>query len=259
MNSEQNIIEIVKSQDTSLLESALHRGVAVAVSDEDERNALHWAVIVNDLAAVSILIKARANPNHRDVSHRTPLDLAIDASYHDLAVALIGGGTDLYDSYEGFGYAHRCAALGNSAILALVLSVDDKRRLLGMRDRPGDGRLPLHWAAQTGDVPTLSLLLDAGSDVSAVAEGFAPLHIAAGEGHVEAVRVLLRFGADVNQRCEACDNGTALHSACAWGHSQVAKVLLECGANPSITDDEGMTPIQYAKSKAIIRMLRHVG
>jgi len=52
--------------------------------------------------------------------------------------------------------------------------------------------------------------------------------------------VLLQAGADVNKQCE--HGRTALHMATAWGHADVVQLLLENGANPTIVDEEGLTP-----------------
>jgi ankyrin repeat protein len=52
-------------------------------------------------------------------------------------------------------------------------------------------------------------------------------------------------GADVNKQCE--HGRTALHMAAAWGHADVARLLIESGADPTITDDEGMTPVDVAR------------
>lgn len=55
-----------------------------------------------------------------------------------------------------------------------------------------NGMLPIHWAADRGDVDILTCLVEAGSDVNALdEEGQTPLHYAASCGHKEVVKYLL--------------------------------------------------------------------
>jgi ankyrin repeat protein len=66
----------------------------------------------------------------------------------------------------------------------------------------GDGRTPLHAAADTGNVEIAQLLLEAGDDPNTMAsDGFAPLHRACrgeGLGHTEVVELLLKHGVSVS-------------------------------------------------------------
>ena len=61
---------------------------------------------------------------------------------------------------------------------------------------------------------------------------------------VDVARVLLAAGADVNRRCE--HGRTALHMAAAWGHADMVGLLLANGADPTLAEDDGLTPPQVA-------------
>ena len=114
---------------------------------------------------------------------------------------------------------------------------------------------PIHSAARMRDVEAVRQELAAGVDVDVVngrAEngdgGNTALWFAAQgpwPNGVDVARVLIEAGADVNKQCE--HGRTALHMAAAWGHADVVQLLLENGANPTIVDEEGMTPPMVAR------------
>ncbi len=113
---------------------------------------------------------------------------------------------------------------------------------------------PIHSAARMRDVQTVQQELDAGVDVDVLngraangdggntalwfaAQGPAP-------SGVEVARLLINAGADINRKCE--HGRTALQMAAAWGHLDIVQLLIENGADPTIRDDEGMTPSMIA-------------
>jgi ankyrin repeat protein len=57
----------------------------------------------------------------------------------------------------------------------------------------------------------------------------------------------LENGANVNAKTN--DGSTPLHGASRYGHESVIALLLEKDADPSITNDEGKTPLQLAQEK----------
>ena len=48
------------------------------------------------------------------------------------------------------------------------------------------------------------------------------------------------------------DGFTPLHVASMWGRDECARQLMERGADPDISDDDEMTPLDYAKSEGVI-------
>lgn len=105
----------------------------------------------------------------------------------------------------------------------------------------------LHFAASSGSIKCISVLLDWGANINAVnIYGLTPLQLAAWCGHIEALTLLLnQGGANIN---ETDDNGrTALYSAAANGHVDCVQFLLERGANRKIADAEGRKPIHLCK------------
>ena len=114
---------------------------------------------------------------------------------------------------------------------------------------------PIHSAARERDVATIRALLSEGVDVDSPNGrapngdgGNTPLWFAAQgpwPNGIHVVRALVAAGANVNRQCE--HGRTALHMAAAWAHLDVVMFLMDDGADPSIRDDEGMTPARVAR------------
>jgi ankyrin repeat protein len=88
-------------------------------------------------------------------------------------------------------------------------------------------------AARTGDVRTLTTLLDRDPDklyMKAKPYETSLLHFAAHNGHLAAVELLLKRGLDVNAR-EKGDNTYAMHWAAAGGHVDVVRRLADAGGD----------------------------
>ncbi len=115
--------------------------------------------------------------------------------------------------------------------------------------RDESNRTSLHWACQEGKLSIVKYLLKVGASVDAQDNlGFTPLVIAAAEGGTEIAGELLKEGASPNTKVKSNSNGSALHSACAWGHLDIVKLLSEhAGVELSLKDDDGFTPLAYAK------------
>jgi ankyrin repeat protein len=91
------------------------------------------------------------------------------------------------------------AALGDVGRLETCL----REQPTGVHAWSDDGFTALHFAAFLGGADAVRLLVEAGSDVGAVARNemlVEPLHSAAANGDVESCRILLAAGADPNAR-----------------------------------------------------------
>ncbi|MGO9122044.1 MAG: TerB N-terminal domain-containing protein [Desulfomonilaceae bacterium] len=109
-----------------------------------------------------------------------------------------------------------------------------------------DGWTPLMWAAVTGHVEVVRLLLDSGAEVNVAAKksGDTALILAALKGHTEVVRLLLSKNALVELKHKA--GWTALWSAAANGHAKAIELLSEKGADVNTRDNNGFSPLMVA-------------
>jgi uncharacterized protein len=146
------------------------------------------------------------------------------------------------------------AACGNGPALPLAIvaarnAADTVRRLLAesavLDERDGHGLTALMWAARSGALDAMAVLLDAGADPNAHdgGNGWTPLMHAVHTQHPEAVRLLLERGADPNV---GADWLTPLWMAAADADPSVATSLLEYGADPSVRGPGGSTALSQA-------------
>ncbi|MGE3875940.1 MAG: ankyrin repeat domain-containing protein [Parvibaculaceae bacterium] len=129
-------------------------------------------------------------------------------------------------------------------------------------DMRNDGGLtPLMVAASFGNVMVAETLIDLGADLGARnPAGHTALHIAALAGQADVARLLIAHGADRNARLER--NGeTPLHFAALLGRLKVIDLLLAQGVDVNIRDNQGVTPLQYARRRlqanAVNRLIAH--
>lgn len=143
------------------------------------------------------------------------------------------------------------AAAGEEAKLARMLA--NKRLNVTESDGTragGTGYTPLHYAARSGQLGCVRLLLDNGSRVNAVtASGSATaLHRAAHQGHLAVVQALVQARADVGALDS--DGQTALHKAAENGHGAVCAELLRLApATADLHDKRGRSPRDLASER----------
>ena len=226
---------------TSVLEAVLTKGGDtlsaafnarnVNVKSPEGRAALHIAAdrLLEDQC--SRLLAAGADPNLRDASGRSALDLALlhpdrieSAKVSEILV--LKGGTTSFPDFAWFVQAAR--ALDYSSL------------------RYEDGGTPLHQAVahkQKGFVDFL-LTRKVNPNVRNSA-GSAPIHEAVRSGWLEGAEMLLKGGADANVR-DSFDNSPLHIVLPEEGRNGGITLLLKFGADPSLKDRNGNTPLHVA-------------
>ena len=111
-------------------------------------------------------------------------------------------------------------------------------------------REQLHFAAQDGDVETVTRLLNEGHELNVFDElGKTPLHYAAEHGHLDVMRLLLSSGADVNAHDERVIGNTVLRDVASNCSFDVAKILIDAGADPTIPGWMLLTALDKAQER----------
>jgi ankyrin repeat protein len=199
---------------------------------------LMCAAAHGQLATVSYLISAGADPFKTDYYRSTALHSAAASGSAPIANVLLAAGCD---PEAECGYKANCEELGFYWV-----------------------GTPLHIAALTDNVAVTRTLIGHGAEVDALGmlDERRPLHYAAAKGAKGAVEVLLRAGADPS-RPEAFHDQTPLHYAVRGGHVDCVALLLRHGADPSARERTGHTPLELAanfyiqeRAEAVCHLLR---
>jgi Ankyrin repeats (3 copies) len=187
-----------------------------------------------------------------------PLYYAALCGFANLVEQLIVKHPQHVNAIGGFYRTPAVAALaGRHFELAQVLH----RNKSSVEPRGNDENTPLHSAACYGALEMVQVLLDYGVDVNAQNEYHnTPLDYASRSGHrndARVARLLIAHGADPNSR-ESSRGFTPLHRASRFGRIEIVRLLIEHGANVEAKDDEGRTPLDWARGEQreeIIKLL----
>ncbi|CAH1244879.1 ANKRD50 [Branchiostoma lanceolatum] len=115
----------------------------------------------------------------------------------------------------------------------------------GSKGAKKDDETPLWTAAQVGNLPTIQMLIDKGTDVNMEDEdGQTSVWAASKSGHAATVEMLIAKGADVNKADKK--GRTPLWVAAQNDHVSVEEKLITKGADVNIADKEGRAPLWVA-------------
>ena len=209
------------------------KGANVLGVDNRGRSSLHLAVAANQVSSTNWILEF--HPGSLEVSDTegsTPLHIAAENNYCDLAQILIAADTSLEaKNCLGRTPLHCATIKGHLNTCTLLLRKSAFANALDIY------RLtPLHLAAKLNKPTIVDLLLTEGADCESHAlKGRRPIHYAAYFGHLE---VLERLCHQLSNLQSTTDSGeTPLHLACVKGRFAVAMMLLLNGVevNPWTT------------------------
>jgi ankyrin repeat protein len=128
----------------------------------------------------------------------------------------------------------------------------------------GGAALNVFDAAAFGDTDRVPALLTENPSLVHAwsADGFTALHFAAYLGGAEPVRVLLEAGSDATAVARNDTQVQPLHSAAALGDVDAVRLLLDAGADPNAAQHGGWTPLDEAvitKNESLAELLREHG
>lgn len=216
----------------SVLATAALPGAA-ADTGAQERSTLLEAVTYDDLEAVKSFVEAGADINAANDYGHTPLLIACNYGYEEVAVYLITKGANVNSRGKDGGTALIAAASNSQRLVELLLSrgADVEARMangVGPFTQFAIGILTKRVPLELGDT-----LLAHGAEVDEAqteggAAGYTPLMMAARNNQEALVRFLIERGADVNHAAES--GATPLSLAREEGHQGIVAILKENGA-----------------------------
>ncbi|XP_036402540.1 nuclear factor NF-kappa-B p100 subunit isoform X1 [Megalops cyprinoides] len=225
------------------------------VQDENGDTPLHVAIIHQQPAVVQQLVHAIISLpqqkilNIRNHLSQTPLHLAVITKQHTVVDFLLKAGADptLLDR-DGRSVVHLAAALGDEAMLHVLLSHLEERHAHLLNAADYNGLYPVHLAVRKGAERILRALVEAGAEVNAaeLKSGSTPLHLAVRENLFKVACLLItELKADVN----ACTFGgnTPLHLAASQGSPTLCSMLIAAGAKKHLENDE---PLFFSSSSS---------
>jgi len=281
--SDTPLIAAAKNSNVETLQSLLNENVDVNEARADGSTALFWAVYLDDISKVSLLLSAGADVNlATDDYDISPLSLACANGNPAVVESLLAAGAAPNRAKQtGETPLMRCASAGTvEAVKALLRAGADVNAKENER-----GQTALMWAAAEQRPAVVTELVAHGADLQArskmipelepyvvdtpgatvfganypptirfpeVTGGFTALHFSAQQGDVETARILLEAGADVN--ASHPEHGSPLIIAIASGNEKLALYLLKSGANPNIKDAWGIAPLHYALHEGVLIM-----
>ncbi|XP_031557765.1 uncharacterized protein LOC116294318 [Actinia tenebrosa] len=229
---------------TAVMEYLLSYGAKIEALDSSYMTPLHGAAASNQASALKFLLDKGAKVDALNISGLTAFLFSVKQGNKQAAAALLEGGANIKATdmrlRTCFHYAIKFNALN---VLEMLIEKDDGT-LLEMKD--GGLQTPLHYAAASGNMKIISLLLRNGSYLRARdADEATPLHIAASFGCVEATDLLARMSPkSINER--DIRGRTPLHCAVQGGFRKTCAVLLDLCAMPTIRDLNRRTPLHVA-------------
>ena len=256
-------------------------------SEADGMTLLMSAVVHGRVKCLRVLLRARADPNHRGGhTGETALMAACRNAKGDCIRELLKFGACVLTADEcGMTSVAHAAHGGDEPSRALL---EQPGAAEAVRAADNSGRTPLHHAALADDPEVVELLMRKGAVPGALSnQGLTATQVAAAADSCRALRRLIAivppaaWGHVVH--CAAmhnsisalhvllpiCDKEEPLPSGCrplhtaAWfGHTGAAEVLLDAGAAVDPADDIGRTPLHRccrSLSRPMIALLIHRG
>ncbi|CAL8467241.1 g6777 [Coccomyxa elongata] len=246
-----------RAGDIEAFRGAAHRFDAsdlTGVKDANGRNALHFSASHGRTDFVGYLVSEQHfEVDATDDSGETSLDLAAASGHPSTVAALLNLGAKAAGKGTGDPQPiHWAAQSGNVTCVELLLEHG------ATVDPASNSGTPLLWAIGATKRECASFLLDKGANPNGQGDnGVSACLLAAATGSEELLRRLIDMGADVN--AAATGGVTPLHVAAEVGLKDVVQILLKGGANPNAKEQNmSARPIDaaaVAQHREIVEML----
>lgn len=237
---------VLENGDESLAVEVLERTDPELIA-QDQR-ALHHAAAGNCIHLIEPLIECGCHPSARNRNGSTPASIAAACGHTSLAMELLAREASIPRNRVDFDYPLLCAAQNGDLPLATFL-LDAGASIDGV-----DDNTPLHCAAEKGQIAMIEFLLSRGADPT-VEHGFSAAAMAARNGHTDATIQLLNAEEEVS---DEVDYTTPLCFLLGTGNVTLAEELVERGANPRAVFFSGTPLLSLALHRNDIPCFRYL-
>ena len=220
----------VMSGSLTAVQKLLSKGADPIISDHCGHNALHYAVIHRRKAIINCLVELPcAQQLTLDNSECTPVHCALKLGYGDLLIPLISVFGDYIEDMrdsKANNLLHLAAGSDDSTTLESLFTLPACSKLLNeVNERGGT---PLHCAASSGSSRCVKILLEHGATSHKCHSGATPFMVACLKGKTVCAKLLHQ--AFSFQKDWTCDDGnTSLHLAVIAGSHETVKLALDMG------------------------------
>ncbi|XP_052192696.1 uncharacterized protein LOC127801521 isoform X2 [Diospyros lotus] len=211
------------------------------IKDANKRGALHFAAREGQTEICKYLVEdLKLDVNTKD--GETPLLHAARQGHSATVKYLIECGANPAIASElGATALHHVAGTGDIELLRFLLSKDVDV------NSQSDAGTPLVWAAGHGQQDAVKVLLEHNADPNAETDdNITPLLSSVAAGSLACLELLIQAGANVNI---TAGGATPLHIAADHGSPELINSLLKAKADPNVTDEDGLKPVQVAAAR----------
>jgi ankyrin repeat protein len=241
------LIDAAQHNRDEILSLLLDAGADINVVDWNRRTACHAAINFDAFDSLKLLVRRGANLAVVDAAGESLFTAAArQGCVEQYILLLLDAGAPL----DNVTNAYVLQSVKSVAVFNRLVARNFD--LIAMQDECG-GML-CHFVARyvDRDDDDLRFLINVcGADALAAVDddGAAPLHWAAASGNVAAMRVLIELGADIDRQTHR--GWTALHDALLTLRADESRVelLLALGANVSLVNSDGQTACHLAAER----------
>ena len=231
------------SGSVELVEYLITQHCDVLDKDRNGRTILHIACNCGKLTLVKHLVEQYPSLlPMRDKEGLTPLHVAGWSGSVELVVYLISQQSNVNDT-DNYGRTILHFAWREGKLILVKHLVDNYPALMTTKDN--GGMAPQHYAVYSDSVEMMEYLTKHGDAFDMDYFGRTILHVACQEGKPILVKYLA-------ENCPALltvadsEGLTPLHIVCGYGTSDLVEFLICCGADPTVKDNAGRTPFDFA-------------
>jgi ankyrin repeat protein/L-ascorbate metabolism protein UlaG (beta-lactamase superfamily) len=240
---------------TNMVKYLLSMGADINSINRWNNSALLNTAQTGNVELGKLLIDKGANIEARGPYSYTPLLYALDNNKPEFALMVINKGADIHAKDNGNRPAIEYASwYGNPKVIkALVEKGSDVNYV------SGDNYSILHNVSSNGNVESIDYLIQKGANVNLInADGDLPLQMVTTNSNSEAVKLLAKKTKNINQKEKYLGN-TVLHQAAINGDIKSTQYLIEAGADPNITNNMGLKPVDYAAKYGYMKLVGYYG